>query len=137
MLAERNVAHNWTKVLGVADKVQRGWHLGTKNGSDVTFPPISTRGRWASESNTNHFGIIPIVPSHAPTHALRYPRNLGNEEGIVCSLCNAAFILTTRDAEWNKLAEWRRLAAMAVRDSHKLRHEQFPLELVWKMKHKR
>jgi hypothetical protein len=68
MLAEWNVPHNWTKVLGVADKVQRGWHLGTENGSDVTFSPISTWEDGATESNTNHFGIIPFVASHVSTN---------------------------------------------------------------------
>ena len=57
--------------------------------------------------------------------------------GIVCPLCSQPFILTYTDTEWNKLNEWRRLARVALRDSHKLRHEGFPLELVWKMKHKR
>jgi hypothetical protein len=28
MLAKRNAWHNVTKVLGLADKIQRGWHLG-------------------------------------------------------------------------------------------------------------
>lgn len=65
------------------------------------------------------------------------PRNLGNEEGLVCPLCSQPFILTYSDNEWNKLPEWRRLAAIALRDSHKHRHEEFPLELIWKMKHKR
>jgi hypothetical protein len=55
----------------------------------------------------------------------------------VCPLCSQPFILTYTDTEWNKLNEWRRLASAALRDSHKQRHEGFPLELVWKMKHKR
>ena len=57
--------------------------------------------------------------------------------GIVCSLCSQPFILTYTDTGWNKLNEWRRLARAALRDSHKLRYEEFPLEPVWKMKYKR
>ena len=66
------------------------------------------------------------------------PRNLGNEEGIVCPACNKPFILTYSDPEWNKLNEWRRVAHAALRESHKKRHEDnFPLELVWKVRLKR
>src|ERR1700689_2242732 len=32
MLAKRSARHNGTKVLGLADKVQRCWHLGTRKG---------------------------------------------------------------------------------------------------------
>jgi hypothetical protein len=61
--------HNWTKVLGVADKIQRGWHLGTETGSDVTFFSHFHAGEdEPNELNTNHFGIIPIVPSHVSTN---------------------------------------------------------------------
>ena len=65
------------------------------------------------------------------------PRSLGNEECIVCPLYNKPFILTYSDPELNKLNEWRRVASAALRDSHKKRHEEFPLELVWKVRLKR
>jgi hypothetical protein len=65
------------------------------------------------------------------------PQDLGIEELIRCPLCSQVFALTTSNSEWNKLIEWRRLGAMALRENHKLRHEELPLHLAWKMKHKR
>jgi hypothetical protein len=65
------------------------------------------------------------------------PQTLGNDEVTVCPVCSQPFILTTTDNEWNKLAEWRRLAGMALRESHRVRHQVFPLELVWKVRLKR
>ena len=62
------------------------------------------------------------------------PQDLGNEELIRCPLCSQVFALTTSDSEWNKLIEWRRLAAMALKESHTTRHETFPIELVWKVR---
>lgn len=62
------------------------------------------------------------------------PHDLGNQIGVRCPMCDKPFILTYPDTEWNKLNEWRRLAAMALRESHKTRHEKFPIELVWKVR---
>lgn len=61
------------------------------------------------------------------------PQELGNHIGVRCPVCDKPFILIYSDPEWNKLPEWRRLAALALRENHKLRHEEgLPLELVWK-----
>jgi hypothetical protein len=65
------------------------------------------------------------------------PQALGNEVNVACPLCDQTFVLCYTDNEWNKLNEWHRLANAALRNSHKQRHEEFPLELSWKSKHRR
>jgi hypothetical protein len=65
------------------------------------------------------------------------PQALGNEVNVVCPLCDRTFVLRYTDNEGNKLNEWHRLANAALRNSHKQRHEEFPLELSWKSKHRR
>ena len=76
MLAERDVAHNWTKVLGVADKLQRGLALTNRTGSRAT----GTHGNFQRLNLPNPVTYMFATRSHYP-HDEQSQRTSRNQRG--------------------------------------------------------
>ena len=57
---------------------------------------------------------------------------LPNQHTVKCSRCEQTYVLAYADREWNKLKDWLRLAATAIRKQHDLRHEAVTIPLDWR-----
>src|ERR1700691_2755671 len=69
MLAERSARHNGTKVLGLADKVQRCWHLGTSK--RLVAAPFSGSKQRAHSAHRRYPGNLMRGSVPAPSPAIR------------------------------------------------------------------
>jgi hypothetical protein len=55
-----------------------------------------------------------------------------NEQTVKCPLCEQTFRFGYTDSEWNRVKDWLTIAARAIREDHKSKHQAASLALEWK-----
>ena len=58
--------------------------------------------------------------------------SLTNEQTVECSRCGQKYRYAYSDNEWHRVKDWLKLAQMAMREDHDLRHEAATLPLEWR-----
>jgi hypothetical protein len=58
--------------------------------------------------------------------------DLKNELAVKCPRCSRTYRLGYSDSEWNKVKDWLKLAATAIRKDHDSRHEAATIALDWR-----